>query len=116
MGVLRYDGAQVEFGDRLLTHLQVVVVQKFRRAEAFPMSWLKSTGIGSGRSSVWMSPQLPVRFDFLGSRVPEMNRAWIDRMLESAGSARGLIVVNEDGSPAHTGSDEHRPAVNRVLV
>ncbi|RIX31347.1 DUF7882 family protein [Amnibacterium setariae] len=114
MGVMRYDGTQVEFGDRLLTHVQVVVIHEFRRGEAFPMSWLKSTAVGSGRSSVWLAPQLPVHFDFVGSRVPELNRDWIDRMIESASSTRGLIVTNEDGSLAHSGPEDHRASLRRV--
>lgn len=38
MGSIAYAGAVIEFEDRLLTHLHVVITQKFRRGESFPMS------------------------------------------------------------------------------
>ena len=74
MGVLRYDEWDIEFDDRLLTHLQVVIVQKFRKGEAFAMSWSRSVAIGSGRSAIWMTPAVPVAFEFSGARVPLIDR------------------------------------------
>jgi hypothetical protein len=103
MGVLRYDGRDIEFDDRLLTHLQVVVIQKFRKGEAFAMSWTRSVALGSGRSAVWMVPAVPVVFRFGGTRVPEINRDWLHRMFVSAGSPQGLVILNEDGSLAQEG-------------
>jgi hypothetical protein len=100
VGTLTYDGLQVEFEDRLLTHLQVVIITKFRVNESFTMSWVRSVAQGSGRTSMWMVPSTPVIFRFRGSRVPAMNRVWLHQLTESASSARGLIVVNEDGSLA----------------
>ena len=100
MGNITYSGAVVSFDDRLLAHLQIVIVQKFRRQEVFVMSWLDSITAGNGRSSVWMSPTIPIYFKFAGSRVPEISQSWLDRLSESASSSQGLVVVYEDGSLA----------------
>lgn len=100
MGNITYSGAVVSFDDRLLAHLQIVIVQKFRRQEVFVMSWLDALTVGNGRSSVWMSPTIPIYFKFAGSRVPEISQSWLDRLSESASSSQGLVVVYEDGSLA----------------
>jgi hypothetical protein len=103
MGSLTYDGTRIEFEDRLLTHLQVVIVQRFRRGEGFAMSWVRSVAIGSGRSTVWMTPNLPVAFDFDGSRVPAISPEWLHRLNDAASSGTGLIVTNEDGTLGQEG-------------
>lgn len=100
MGTLIYDRTVVEFDDRLLAHLQIVLVQKFRREEAFLMSWINSVSIGDGRSAMWLTPTAPVYFRFSGSRVPEIDRGWLDLLSESAASSTGLVVVESDGKLA----------------
>jgi hypothetical protein len=103
VGTLRYDGREIEFDDRLLTHLQVVIIQKFRRGESFAMSWARSLALGSGRSSAWMVPSLPVVFIFTTTRVPAIDRDWLQALSESAGSSQGLVVRHQDGSIAQEG-------------
>ena len=103
MGTLTYGGHRIEFDDRLLVHLQVVIVQRFRHGEGFAMSWVRSVAIGSGRSTVWLAPSLPVVFDFDGSRVPSINPEWLHRLTDTAASGTGLIVTNEDGTLAQEG-------------
>jgi hypothetical protein len=101
MGNLSCDGTIVEFDDRLLAHLQVVIVQKFRAGEAFLMSWLDPLSVGDGRSSIWLTPECPVHFKFVGSRAPTIDREWLDLLTRSAGSGTGLIVMNEQGELVH---------------
>jgi hypothetical protein len=101
MGSLSYDGTVVDFDDRLLAHLQVVIVQKFRAGEAFLMSWLDPLSIGDGRSSIWLTPDAPLHFKFVGSRAPVIDREWLDLLSHSASSGTGLIVVDEHGALAH---------------
>jgi hypothetical protein len=102
MGTMRYDGMLVEFDDRLLTHLQIVIVQKLRHGESFAMSWLDALSMGDGRSCIWLNPSLTLYFKFAGSKVPTINGEWLDRLGESAASSTGLIVLNEDGSLARS--------------
>lgn len=105
MGAMLYAGVTLEFDDRLLTHLQIVIMQKFRRGEAFSMSWANDVSMGSGRGSLWLTPTMPVVFTFHGSRVPSVDQLWIDRLNESALSPRGLIVTTADGALVHPGQN-----------
>lgn len=104
MGSIRYDGERVEFEDRLLAHLQIVIVQKLRRGDGFLMSWVNSLSIGSGRTSIWLDRTIPLRFSFAGSRSPSINREWLHTLEQSAGSSTGLIVTGEDGKLARCGA------------
>ena len=113
MGNMHYDGTSVEFDDRLLTHLQIVIVQKFRRGDHFLMSWLQEDGDG-GRTSLWMSPTVPVHFKFFGSRVPTIDEGWLQRLGASADSSTGLVVANEDGRPIRIRRE--RPTRGRLRV
>ena len=100
MGILICGPKQVEFDDRLLTHLEVVIVNKFRRGESFLLSWLDDQSTGGGHSSLWMASSTPVYFKYLGSRVPNINRDWLRLLEAEANGSRGLVVLDEDGSPA----------------
>ncbi len=70
MGSITYDHAIVQFDDRVLSHLQIVIVEKFLKNESFLMSWKDSPNIGDGRGSIWLAPNIPIYFKFLGSKVP----------------------------------------------
>ena len=97
MGSISYDGLVVVVDDRTLTHLQIVIVNKLRRGEAFLMSWRDSVEAGSGRSAIWMHPQVLIYFKFDGSRVPAINERWLHELADSAESSRGLVVTTEAG-------------------
>lgn len=100
MGYLVYNGtARIMFDDRVLAHLEVVIVNKLRRKESFAMSWRESADNGDGRSTIWLDVSLPLRFRYEGSRAPQLSREWIERLAESASSSTGLIVTGEDGEP-----------------
>jgi len=104
MGTIQYDGDKLHFDDRLLAHLQVVIVQKLRADESFLMSWVNGVSAGSGRTSIWIHPHALLRFDFEGSRPVEINRDWLHTLQESANGSRGLIVTDERGLPARCGA------------
>lgn len=96
MGRFRYgDGLVVDFDDRLLAHLQLVIGAKIRRGESFYFSWRDDPGVGDGRTSVWVHPAVPMSFKFYGSRMPGINRAWIDALTTTANAPMGLQVVPE---------------------
>lgn len=98
MGTMTYDGLAINIDDRTLAHLQIVIVNKLRKEEGFLMSWKESVQSGSGRGSVWLDSTIPVTFKFDGSKVPEINKVWLDQLAESANSSKGLIVTSETGS------------------
>ena len=103
MGMLTYAGVAVEFDDRLLAHLEIVIVNKLRRHEGFVLSWRDCSDMGDGRSAIWLDPSIPLYFKFDGSRVPAINLDWLERLADSASSSTGLVVSDEDGLPERAG-------------
>ncbi len=91
----------IEFDDRLLAHLKVVIFAKFRRHESFAFSWTHGSERGGGRSSIWLSESIPVRFVFAGGKAPSLNRSWIDQLMTSANGSNGLQVSPEPEEPGH---------------
>lgn len=104
MGTLQYDGVLVEFEDRLLAHLQIVIVQKIRRGESFLMSWRDAPETGDGHSAIWVHPAQNLYFKFSGSKTPSINQDWLEQLTLSANSTRGLLVMRE-GSQAASPTD-----------
>jgi hypothetical protein len=106
VGSLIYGTQPVEFKfeDRVLAHLQVVISAKLRRGESFFFSWFEEPAVGSGRHAVWINAGIPLVFSFNGSRVPTLNKAWLEEMAIAAGSNQGLILLEE---PPADGA--HRP-------
>lgn len=106
MGFLIYGGNQeYEFEDRTLAHLKIAITMKLRRQECFLMSWVNPAERGSGRISIWLTPNIPLVFRFSGSRAPQLNKQWLDALAEHAGTPRGLIVVPEESTQKRTGSE-----------
>jgi len=85
----------VEFEDRALAHLRIVMLAKLRRSESFSFSWKYETVQGSGRSSFWIHPAIPLQFEFFGGHEASLNRAWIDALMETANSPNGLELLPE---------------------
>ncbi|AWB85308.1 ATP-dependent DNA ligase [Mycetocola zhujimingii] len=90
----------VDFDDRVLAHLKVVILSKVRRGESFSFSWEYTVASGSGHSSIWIHPAIPLQFDFAGSREPRLNRAWVEQLVRLANSPAGLRVIPEPAEPA----------------
>lgn len=97
MGKLVYGAPtwSIEFDDRALAHLRIVMIAKLRRAESFSFSWKFDASYGNGRSSLWLHPAIPLQFEFYGGREPSLNRAWIDALMTSANSPGGLELLDE---------------------
>ena len=96
MGKLNYAGlVKVDFEDRLLAHLQMVIGTKLRRGESFHFTWRDDESIGDGRTCIWLHPQIPIIYKFYGSRTPKLNPAWIDALAYAANSPNGLHIVPE---------------------
>jgi hypothetical protein len=90
---------ELEFDDRTLSHLQVVVGSKLRRGESFFFSWKENQSTSDRRSSVWLSPGIPLMFKFSGGRAPRMNTEWLRLLEETANSGRGLLLLPEPPEP-----------------
>jgi len=101
LGKFLYDGiVKVDFEDRLLAHLHLVIGSKMRRGESFHFSWKDDTSIGDGRTTVWIHPRCSLVYKYYGSRTPALNRASIDALLHAANSPSGLYAIPEPAAYA----------------
>jgi hypothetical protein len=101
MGYLLYGlpPEAIEIEDRTLAHVKIVMLAKPRRDESCAFSFEYDLSEGSGRSTVWMHPTIPLQFKFLGSRQPMINRAWLEVLIVAANSVDGLRLIPEPNQP-----------------
>ncbi|MFP7761617.1 ATP-dependent DNA ligase [Marisediminicola sp. LYQ134] len=98
MGTFTYDtSVRVDFDDRVLIHLQLVISAKLRRDESFIFTWTKPAEAGGGRTSVWIDRRVPVAFDYLTSTMAPISRRWIDELTATTFNALGLQIVPDPG-------------------
>ena len=97
MGHLHYgqSDASYEFDDRTLAHLEIVTLAKLRRNESFALS---IEGDDGSRSTAWLSPASTLRFEYAVGRH-EINREWLELLIDLANSTSGLRVVPEPAAP-----------------
>ncbi len=117
VGTMQYDGVLVEFDDRLLAHLEIVIVQKIRRGESFLMSWRDAPETGDGHSAIWIHPTHTLYFKFVGGRSPAINQEWLEQLTLSANSPRGLLVMREGSNadaPTNADVEESKSASKRT--
>jgi hypothetical protein len=108
MGKLIYEGTiKVDFDDRTLAHLQLVIGTKLRRGEPFHFTWRDDASIGDGRTTIWVHPRCALVYKFYGSRKPQLNPAWIDALAYTANSSTGLYLVPEPAMPVNHDHEDH---------
>lgn len=88
------DGVPIHMPEHLLAHVKLVVATKLRRNESFMISWRHPDG--SGRSSVWLQPSIPLRFIFDSPEEPAIDHALLVSLAASANSNGGLVLELED--------------------
>lgn len=107
MGTFIYENTiTVDFDDRTLAHLQLVIGAKLRRGEPFHFTWKDDASIGDGRTSVWIHPRCSIVYKYYGSRTPRLNVAWIDALAFTSNSSTGLYLVPEPPAPSENGGAE----------
>jgi hypothetical protein len=87
--------AEHEIEDRALAHLKIVMLAKLRRNEAFAFTMRFEAMQGSGSTTVWIAPTMPLEFRFRSPRQPALNRAWLEALLAESYKTDGLILVDE---------------------
>jgi hypothetical protein len=95
LGTLHYGDRDFQLDDRVLAHLQVVIGMKLRRGENFFVSWTSPASKGSGRNSIWIDNGIAIYCEFDGSKVPAINREWVESLAASAGTTFGLQITEE---------------------
>ncbi|MEA9987239.1 MULTISPECIES: hypothetical protein [Subtercola] len=87
-------GTTVQFDDRTLAHLRVVLLAKLRREEKFALNFTDS--VTANARTLWFHPAIALQFEFDSSAEISLNRAWVDALTASANSGAGLRVVAEE--------------------
>ncbi len=96
MGTFIYGGGpKVEIEDRALTHLQVVITAKLRRGESFAFSWKEDPSIGGGRTTVWVTSNSNLVYEYRAARGLSINTEWVDALAFTANAPSGLYLVPE---------------------
>ncbi|UWF77248.1 MULTISPECIES: DUF7882 family protein [Microbacterium] len=97
MGKLHYGAGDdpIEIEDRALAHLKVVIATKLRRNESFTLSWRHPDGDPAGRSTIWLHPSIPLRFEFGEPDPPTLSTEWIHAMANSANTSGGIMLLPE---------------------
>lgn len=92
MGARTYDRVRIQFENRTLAPLQIVIVQKLRRGESFLLSWRNTAESDDGRSSAWISPASPMYFEFSGGPY-SINQVWLAQLILSAKPGGSLVAL-----------------------
>lgn len=116
MGTLLYgNGSGIQIDDRTLEHLRLAMAVRLRRGESFMVSIpIDEPGIGS-RRNLWVSPAVPLQFIASGSRVPPLNRMWVQAMGESEDST-GTLTVMPEGEAAAYLERKHMRIMNQLAT
>jgi hypothetical protein len=104
MGALIYGIAPaIEMDDRVLRHLQVVMIQKLRRNESFAFNWDQQPGVTGDtqhskgtHGTIWISDASQLYFRYDGPRQKHaLNPFWVDQLMKATYKADGLSVLPE---------------------
>jgi len=96
MGTLIYDSKlEITFDDRVLQHLQMVIVAKLRRQESFCFTWRSGPDGDERDTSVWFHDSLALAFEYDGVRQNLINRVWVESLMAAASTTSGLFLGEE---------------------
>jgi hypothetical protein len=95
LGTLHYGARDLPLDDRTLAHLQIVIGMKLRRGENFFVNWRNTGASGGGRNSIWIDNGIPIWCEFDGSKLPTINREWVETLASSASTNFGLQITEE---------------------
>ena len=92
MGKLTYGAIQreIQIDDRLLAHLEVVVLSRLRRNNAFALRWAERADDGDSRRTVWVHQASDLYFEYDSPEAPELDRELLDRLAKAADSNTGI--------------------------
>jgi hypothetical protein len=85
----------VEFDDRVLAHLQIVIGAKLRRGESFYFSWRDDARTGDGQTTLWVHPAMQIGYKYYGGHRSNINNAWVEALMLTANSPGGLRLSPE---------------------
>lgn len=101
MGKLTYGAIQreIEMDDKLLAHIEMIVLSRLRRNNAFALRWIEKIEVGDGRRTIWISPSSDLYFEYDKHEQPELDRVLLDKLAAAADSNLG-VNLRTDASDA----------------
>lgn len=103
MGKLTYGAIQREvvMDDRLLAHLEAVVLARLRRDNSFALRWTEKVKGGTDvRRTIWIHQSSDLYFEYDSLAVEELDRGLLDQLAQAADSNAG-INLRFDASDAN---------------
>lgn len=103
MGQLFYDDSRtpITIDDVVLAHLKIVIVAKLRRRESFTLTWQHAAEDTPGRSTILLSPAIPLRFVFDEPVGPVLDPEWIKALTDTVNATGGIQL--SDGTVVSNG-------------
>ena len=100
MGSLHYGSppASFQIDDRTLAHVELVMLAKLRRNESFALT---IEGDAASRHTIWVNSAATLRFE-LESSTTDINREWLDELIDSANTTSGMRILPEPATKAAT--------------
>ena len=97
MGTIYYGGAEtpIHIEDHVLAHLKVVIATKLRRNESFTLSFQHNEDEAPGRTTIWLHPSIPLRFEFGEPEGPPLDGHLIRDLAQSANTSGGIALKRE---------------------
>jgi hypothetical protein len=92
MGFLVYDQTRsIAVEDRVLAHLQIVIVDKLRRHENFGLN----LRVENHLVTMWVTCSTPLQFVYEGSRQARINYPWVELLAGEASLTGTLVLLAE---------------------
>jgi hypothetical protein len=92
MGFLVYDQARaIALDDRVLAHVQIVIIDKLRRRENFGLNLRSENHI----VMMWVTCSTPLQFVYGGNRRPRINYPWVELLAGEASLTGTLELLPE---------------------
>jgi hypothetical protein len=101
-----------DFDDRALAHIKAITLSKLRRNESFAFTCEIPVASGSGHVCLWMNAAIPIQFEFVGSKEPTLNRAWLEELVLLSNSPNGLRITPEP-APVRSVAHDDRSSNDR---
>jgi hypothetical protein len=102
LGTLIYGRSlRFEFEDRTLEHVRFVIAAKLRKKESFFLTWAPRDARAAGTISVWISPSMPIAFEFARTAPDAVSRDWVEALMRLSYGSRGLVLIPERAVHGH---------------
>ena len=82
--------ARIHLEDDVLAHVHAVIIAKLRVREPISIAWVSEAGL---RDEIIVNPATTVVASFDSPQAPQLDRAWLNRLMIAANSVRGLNLT-----------------------